>query len=94
MSNELAQAPDSAPTIVPPYGYGEIAPLQRTDKVLLPKGATPEFCKNANALALSSAEFAIASRDYPIAFASSDGNQFAPVILLGLSEGQNLFVVT
>ncbi|MSQ51132.1 MAG: hypothetical protein EXR28_04525 [Betaproteobacteria bacterium] len=83
---------DNALTITPPFGYREIVPLQKTDKVLLPRGSTPEFCRSANTLALSSGEFVAAARDYPIAFASADGKSFAPVALLGLAQGQNLFV--
>src|ERR1035437_9795261 len=83
---------DEPLSITPPFGYREIVPLQKTDKVLLPGGSTPEFCRGANALALSCGEFVAAARDYPIAFASRDGESFAPGALLGLGEGQNLFV--
>jgi hypothetical protein len=80
--------------ITPPFGYGEVAPLQKTDKVRLPApGATPDFCRSVNALALSFTEFNIAARDYPIVFASADaGKSYAPVVVLGLADGQNLFV--
>jgi hypothetical protein len=80
--------------ITPPFGYGEIAPMQRTDRVLLPAaGATPEFCRSINALALSYSEFNAAAHDYPIVFASADqGESFSPVIVLGLGDEQNLFV--
>lgn len=79
--------------LTPPFGYGEIVPLQKTDRVLLPAGGTPAFCRRLNALALSYAEFAAAARDYPIVFASADaGASFVPVIVLGLAEGENLFV--
>jgi hypothetical protein len=79
--------------ITPPFGYGEVAPLQKTHRVLLPAGGTPSFCRGLNALALSYSEFAAAARDYPIVFASADGGaSFAPVIVLGLAEGANLFV--
>ena len=85
-------AVDEAATITAPYGYGEIVPLRKTDKVLLPRGSTPEFCRGTNTLALSCGEFVAAARDYPIAFASGDGESFAPVAILGLGEGQNLFI--
>ena len=84
-----AQAP---PTITPPFGYGPIVALQREDRVLLPRGATPEFCRGVNALALSASEFTAASRDYPIAFACGEDGRFAPVVLLGLADKQNLFI--
>ncbi len=80
--------------ITPPFGYGEVVPLQKSHKVLLPvPGTTPEFCRSINALALSVAEFSAAARDYPIVFASADaGKTQAPVIVLGLADAQNLFV--
>ena len=79
--------------ITAPYGYDEIVPLQKTHRVLKAAGATPAFCRNLNAIALSLAEFTIAARDYPIVFASLDaGATFAPVALLGLEQGSNLFV--
>jgi hypothetical protein len=82
-----------AETIQGPYGYGPIVPLQKTHRVLLPGGGTPDFCRSINALALSAAEFVAAGRDYPIVFASPDGGaSFGPVAVLGFENGVNLFV--
>lgn len=80
--------------ITPPFGYSDIAPLQKTDRVLLPAaGATPHFCRSVNALVLSYSEFNAAAHDYPIVFASSDaGASYSPVVVLGLLDAQNLFV--
>ena len=79
--------------IKPPFGYDEIVPLQKQHRVLLPAGTTPAFCHKLNALAVSWTEFSIAARDYPIVFTSLDnGASFAPVIVLGIEEGSNLFV--
>jgi SapC len=79
--------------ITAPYGYDEIAPLRKDQRVLLPAGNTPAFCRGLSALAISLAEFSIAARDYPIVFATLDrGKSFAPVIVLGLEQGTNLFV--
>ena len=79
--------------ITPPFGYDEVALLRRTDRVCLPDTNAPAFCRSLNAIALSVGEFAVASRDYPIVFASADGvSGFSPVIVLGLADGQNLFV--
>lgn len=80
--------------ITPPYGYDEIVPLQKNFRVLLPaQGATPMFCRTLNAMALSYSEFTVAARDYPVVFATLDqGKSFAPVAVLGLQDGQNLFV--
>ena len=78
--------------ITAPYGYDEIVPLQKTHRVRR-AGATPAFCRNLNAIALSLAEFTVAARDYPVVFASLDGGRsFAPVAVLGLEPGSNLFV--
>jgi hypothetical protein len=80
--------------ITPPYGYDEIVPLQKTHRVLVPaEGATPVFCRSLNAMAVSYSEFTVAGRDYPLVFASVDGEKsFAPVVVLGLRDGQNLYV--
>ena len=79
--------------ITAPYGYDEIVPLQKTHRVLLPAGTTPAFCRKLNALAVSAAEFVVSARDYPVVFASADeGKTFAPVIVLGVQDGVNLFV--
>ena len=82
--------------ITSPFGYGDIVPLQKAAKVLLPApGAIPDFCRAINSLALSLAEFNTAARDYPIVFANADaGKTYAPVIVLGLADAQNLFVNT
>lgn len=79
--------------ITPPFGYDEIVPLQKQHRVLMPQGTTPEFCRHLNALAISASEFSAAGRDYPIVFASVDeGRTYAPVVVLGLNQGSNLFI--
>lgn len=79
--------------ITAPYGYDEIVPLQKTHRVLLPAGTTPAFCRKLNALAVSVGEFVVAGRDYPLVFATTDdGKSFAPVIVLGVAGGVNLYV--
>ncbi len=90
----MATRKPAAPKFRPPFGYGEVVPLQKTHRVLLPApGTTPDFCGSINAMALSFTEFNIAARDYPIVFASADtGKTYAPVIVLGLADAQNLFV--
>src|SRR5204862_5966966 len=81
--------------IAAPYGYDAIVPLQKIHRVLMPGRTTPVFCRSLNAIAVSIAEFAIAARDYPLVFASVDGGSaFAPVIVLGIEQGENLFVDT
>jgi hypothetical protein len=80
--------------ITAPFGYKEIAPLYKTQKVLLPKaGEIPAFCLSLNALPISYAEFGVASRDYPIVFTSTDqGKTYVPVVVVGMVAGENLFV--
>ena len=80
--------------INPPFGYKEILPLYKNNKVRLPApGALPEFCKQLNAIPISYTEFSVACRDYPLVFTSGDNGQtFAPVAVLGLGNGENLFL--
>jgi hypothetical protein len=80
--------------INPPFGYSDIVPLQKDRKVRLPApGTLPEFCRNANAVPVSYSEFVVASRDYPLAFVSTDaGKSFSPVAVLGVTGGENLFL--
>lgn len=79
--------------INPPFGYTRIAPLRRDQKVrLLAPGEVPAFARRLNAIPISYTEFAPAAHDYPIVFTSGDeGKSFAPVAVLGLAAGENLF---
>jgi len=59
--------------INPPFGYSEIVPLRKDQKVRLPApGALPEFCRRVNAVPISYSEFGVACRDYPLAFITTD----------------------
>ena len=80
--------------IRPPYGYQQIVPLTRAHRVVLQEGRTlPAAFRALTALPLSFTEFAPASRDYPIAFISSDGGTtFFSMAILGLENRENLFV--
>lgn len=80
--------------IKPPYGYQEIVPLTRQHRVLLPvERKLPVVFRKLTALPLSYSEFAVACRDFPIAFVGSDGNQnFLAMAVLGMENQQNLFV--
>ena len=80
--------------ISPPFGYKEVVPLQKNQKVrLLKTGEIPPFVRDLNAIPISFAEFARVSRSYPIVFTSGDqGTTFAPVAVLGMTGGENLFV--
>lgn len=80
--------------ISPPFGYKEIVPLLKTHKVrLLGAGEVPPFVRALNAIPISYTEFARVSLTYPIVFTSGDkGDTFAPVAVLGMTGGENLFV--
>ena len=87
-------APDQA-RITPPYAYGEIVPLRKEDRVLLPEpGRIAAAFRTLSALPLSLAEFTPAARDYPIVFVSPDaGKTHAAFVVLGLQKGSNLFAM-
>ena len=80
--------------ISPPFGYKNVIPLQKNEKVrLLKPGEVPPFARDLNAIPISYTEFGIAGHDYPIVFTSGDkAATFAPVAVLGMSAGENLFV--
>jgi len=81
--------------IKPPYGYQEIVPLTKQHRVALPQGrALAPVFRNLAALPVSFTEFAVACRDYPIAFISGQGGSFIPMAVLGLENQQNLFAVS
>ena len=80
--------------ISPPFGYKEVIPLQKNQKVrLLNPGEIPQFVRDLNAIPISFAEFAKVSASYPIVFTSGDqGATYSPVAVLGMTGGENLFV--
>lgn len=80
--------------ISPPFGYTEVVPMLKNQKVRLPApGEVPGFAHGLNAIPISFSEFGTASHDYPIVFTSGDqGETYAPVAVLGMSGGENLFV--
>lgn len=80
--------------ISPPFGYTEVVPLYKNQKVrLLKPGEVPPFARDLNAIPISYTEFSLVARDYPIVFTSGDqGDTFAPVAVLGMTGGENLFV--
>ena len=79
--------------IAPPFGYKEVVPFLKNQKVrLLAPAEVPEFAQRGNAIPISHTEFQPVCRDYPIVFTSGDGKTaFAPVAVVGLSSGENLF---
>jgi hypothetical protein len=79
--------------ISPPFGYKEVVPFLKTQKVrLLAPGEVPDFVQRGNAVPISHTEFQPVARHYPIVFTSSDdGKTYAAVAVLGFSSGENLF---
>ena len=80
--------------IKPPYGYQDIVPLAKTQRVQLQESRKlPAQFRGLSAMPLSFSEFAPAIRDYPAVFISGDaGKSFVAMILLGVEAQQNLFV--
>ncbi|MBI3374989.1 MAG: SapC family protein [Betaproteobacteria bacterium] len=80
--------------ISPPFGYDEVVPLYRNQRVRLPApGEVPKFALNANAIPISYTEFSLALREYPLVFITTDeGQNFSVVAVLGMTTGENLFV--
>lgn len=81
--------------INPPFGYTEVVPLLKTHRVRLMRATeVPPFARSLNAIPISYTEFAPAARDYPLVFTSADaGKTYAPVAVLGVGTGENLFCV-
>jgi hypothetical protein len=79
--------------ITPPFGYQEVVPFLKTQKVrLLKAGEIPGFVQRGNAIPISQTEFQLVAREYPIVFTSGDGGKsFAAVAVLGIAAGENLF---
>ena len=79
--------------IKPPFGYKEIVPFNRSQKVrLLRPGELPEFVRQLTAVPISYTEFALVAREYPIVFTALAGSQvYAPVAILGMAAGENLY---
>jgi len=79
--------------IKPPFGYTDIAPLGRNQKVrLLAPGELPGFARALNSIPISYTEFALVAREYPIIFSAAANSQsYAPVAVLGMAAGENLY---
>ena len=63
----------------------------RHGKWQVQQGQNYDFAKGLNAVPLATVEFAIAAREYPIVFTKT-GEKFVASALLGLRDGENLFV--
>jgi hypothetical protein len=79
--------------ISPPFGYQQVVPFQKTQKVrLLAPGEAPAFVRDGAAVPISYSEFVPAGRHYPLVFISSDSKSYNAVAVLGMSAKENLFV--
>jgi hypothetical protein len=79
--------------ISPPFGYQEVVPFLKTQKVrLLDRGEAPEFAQSGNAIPISMTEFQPVARDYPIVFTADGSQSYIPVAVLGLVARENLFL--
>jgi hypothetical protein len=77
-----------------PHGYKRVVPLDKTYRLRLPEtGDAPRFCHTLHTVPISAAEFPAAMRDYPIIFGRRGDLEYTPMVILGLREGQNLFVM-
>ncbi|HLX80446.1 MAG TPA: SapC family protein [Burkholderiales bacterium] len=78
--------------IKPPFGYKDIVPMNRDQKVrLLKAGEVPEFARTLNSIPISYTEFALVAREYPIVFTGVSDRDFAPVAVLGIAANENLY---
>ena len=77
-----------------PFGFKEIIPFYKNQKVTLPQpGTMPEFLRTTNAVPVSFTEFPVAFRDFPLVFVSTDeGKTFSPVAVMGIANAENLFL--
>jgi hypothetical protein len=79
--------------IAPPFGYQEVVPFLKNQKVrLLAAGEVAPFAQRGNAIPISLSEFQPVARHFPIVFTADQAQQsFAPVAVLGLAPSENLF---
>ena len=80
--------------INPPFGYEKIVPFYKNTKVRLPAAdELPAFVGATNAVPVSYTEFAVACRDYPLAFVTTDSaKSFSPVAIIGIAGSENLYL--
>jgi hypothetical protein len=74
--------------------YQQPVPLNKAthkDKKIRSQNRTFEFSARTNSVILAGVEFSEASKEYPIVFAEA-GKNIVPVAMLGLRNGENLFV--
>src|SRR5690606_24810286 len=73
--------------------YDKIVPLNRDQHRKLhlrPSESKARFSANTHYVPVAGTEFYQAARDYPLLFPKNSGN--GPIALLGMREGENLFL--
>ena len=77
-----------------PLFYKRVVPLNREQHRNLYIEPEPgfNFARETNCVYVAAVEFLLASREYPIVFAVGDNEQLFPVVLLGVRNGQNLYI--
>jgi hypothetical protein len=81
--------------IAPPWGIKQVVPLLKSHRVRLTEtGMAPPFSVGLHAVPVVASEFSVVLRDYPVVFLrrSHDGS-FEAMAILGIQEGQNMFVM-
>jgi hypothetical protein len=88
----MASTPANTPAQSLPLFYGSLVPLSsqfHPNHGLKPRGDLG-FTRNTHAVPVTVDEFAVAQRHYPIVFGL--GENPAPLALIGLQEGHNLYL--
>jgi len=78
-----------------PLFYQEPVALNRDAHKDMQVGKSPKgyaFAAKSHSVILAPVEFFEVCKEYPIIFSKNDGGKMVPVALLGLREGENLFV--
>lgn len=78
--------------LISPPGYGRVIPFDKDRHRGLGVPARAPFGAGLNAVYLTSTEFILASRSYPIVLVRDPAGFCLPMIVTGLASGQNLFV--
>ncbi|MGF1625505.1 MAG: SapC family protein [Alphaproteobacteria bacterium] len=79
-----------AAALPPLYSKPVLIDAQKHASLSLKENGGYAFARSANVMMVNAIEFAAAARHYPIVFAGGDNP--APVVVLGMRAGQNLFV--
>ena len=92
MSEQSAETSGTAPAQAMPPFYKKPALLDsnRHSNLSLKEASGYRFARDTMSIFTNVTEFAVAARHYPIVF--STGDAVAPVTIVGVRQGQNLFV--